>query len=194
MRKTGWMLSGTAGVAAIVATAWFLRDRNTEQPDYDVLVDDGALELRDYPALIVAETRQRGPRRAALARGQATLADYLAGRGRTGPKIGRTAPLLVDRTGSGQWRTRCIMPARWTHAALPPPGSYIAIVDIPARRIASHRLGRATDEAALAESEAGLAAWLAAQELSPAGPAEYALYSSPLIPGALKRSEVWLPV
>lgn len=192
MGKLGWMAGGVAGAAAVAAAAWFLRDHNIEQPEYDVLVDDGALELRDYPALIAAETRRRGPREAALARGRRALADYLAARGRTGPTIARTAPLLLDRFDDG-WRIRAIAPARWSHATLPPPGGDVAIVDIAARRIAARRLGE-TDDEALAEGEAELAAWAAAQGLIATGPAEYAFYSSPRAPAALRRSEIWLPV
>ncbi|MBC7987660.1 MAG: heme-binding protein, partial [Sphingomonadaceae bacterium] len=92
MRKAGWIAAGVAGTAAVAAAAWYLRDRNLEQPEYFMLIDDGALELRDYPALIAAETLKRGPRDKALAAGLRLLEGYIAGRARGGPRIARTAP------------------------------------------------------------------------------------------------------
>ncbi len=66
-----------AGLAAIaVSGIWVSR---VEQPTYQALASEGPLELRDYPALIVAETRTTGTRREALEKGFRLLADFIFG-------------------------------------------------------------------------------------------------------------------
>ncbi|MEQ9662451.1 MAG: heme-binding protein, partial [Parasphingopyxis sp.] len=76
----------------------------------------------------------------------------------------------------------------------PQPPEGVAIADIPARRMAAIRFGGTPDEADLANREAALREWMAANELSPAGPPEYAFYNSPFIPGKLRRNEILIPV
>src|SRR3546814_5003931 len=59
-----------------------------------------------------------------------------------------TAPVLVESSTDGVagWKTRFIMPAKWTAETLPAPGREIFINDIPPRTIAAIRFsGRADD-------------------------------------------------
>jgi DNA gyrase inhibitor GyrI len=88
------------------------------------------------------------------------------------------------------WRTRFVMPA--TAEELPDPPEGIELVELPARRVAVVSFsGRATDRL-LAEQEDRLRGWLAKRgEKSNAEP-EFAFYNSPMIPGPLRRNEVWL--
>jgi len=51
--------------------------------------------------------------------------------------------------------------------------------------------GRATDRL-LAEQEDRLRGWLAKRGIKAGGEPEYAFYNSPMIPGPLRRNEVWL--
>ena len=68
----------------------------------------------------------------------------------------------------------------------------IELVELPARKVAVVTFaGRATD-ALLAEQEDRLRGWLAKRGERSNGEPEYAFYNSPMIPGPLRRNEVWL--
>ena len=64
MRKT--VLAGAAVGATMLGAAviYYFREKATPGPDYRVLSSDGDFEIRAYPAIIVAETVVRGPRKA----------------------------------------------------------------------------------------------------------------------------------
>ena len=59
MRKSvkviGFAIVGLLGLLVLAAGGWFYVMSNVEQPKYRVVLNEGAIELRDYPPLIVAE-------------------------------------------------------------------------------------------------------------------------------------------
>lgn len=192
MAKWGrWAAAGGALVAAGAAYALFVRrEKMSEQPIYRVVERDGAIELRDYPELLVAETVAAGPRRVALDRGFARLADYIFAKRRSGERIAMTAPVLSAPAAEAGWRTRFVMPGSYQEATLPAPQAGVAIARVPARRVAALRFNGTPDDAVLGRREADLRAWLAARGLPNDGQVEHAFYNSPFVPGALRRNEV----
>ncbi len=195
MGKKTWIAAAAAGTAAVAAAAYYLNERNTEKPDYDLLIDEGRYALRTYPALPIAETVQSGQRETAFGNGFRILADYFFARSREGAKLAMTAPVMTVCDGEEErWRTRFPLPAKADPAELPSDVAGVAITELPARRVAAIRFSGNADDAALKEMEASLRAWMAAQNLQPAGPVEYGFYNSPFIPGPLRRNEVLIPV
>ena len=84
------------------------------------------------------------------------------------------------------------MPLGRSADELPEPPAGVELVELPARKVAALSFsGRATDRL-LAEQEDRLRGWLAKRGLSSHGEPEYAFYNSPMIPGPLRRNEVWL--
>lgn len=197
MRKQ--VMAGVAAGAALLggAAVYYLRERSTEEPDYRALESEGDYQLRDYPALSVAEVVISGPRKDALKQAYRTLSDYLqlAGLAFAVPVIQDSGdpmasdPPLFDDELEGAWRTRFILPAGHELPELP---EGIELVELPARKVAVVSFsGRATDELLQAQEDR-LRGWLAKRgEKSDAEP-EYAFYNSPMIPGPLRRNEVWL--
>ena len=206
MAKRNWALiaAAVAGTAAAGAAAFIVQEKRTEQPPYSVERRDGAIEIRRYPELLVAETETAGPRQAALGRGFGRLANYIFAKDRAGDGIAMTAPVLSERDtkiamtapvtserAGDQWRTRFVMPAKYTRETLPAPGPGVTITTVPARRVAVYRFSGVATDAALAKAEAALRAWLAQAELG-SGPVTYAFYNSPFMPGPLRRNEVMI--
>ena len=206
MRKD--VLAGVGvGIGALLGGAAFqyIRERSQEEPEYRALESEGDYQIRDYPALTVAETVAHGPRREALGEAFRTLADYIFARSREGEKLPMTIPVIQDGGDpmasdpplfddglEGAWRTRFVMPAERSAAELPEPPENIELVEIPRRRVAVVSFaGRATD-ALLAEQEDRLRGWLAKRGEKADGEPEYAFYNSPMIPGPLRRNELWL--
>lgn len=203
------------GKAAVAVTAvavgggigYYLYERNTEQPAYQVVSADRRFEIREYPPLLAAETIQRGARDEALNRGFRELARYIFAKSRGGKKIPMTAPVIQDRekiamtspviqdqAGGESWRTRFIMPARYSKATLPPPPAGVIIAELPRRRVAAVRFSGAAGDVALETRESELRRWISARGLHAAGEPEYAFYNSPFIPQFMRRNEVIIPV
>ena len=186
---------GAAGALAVIGAGWFLyRERSVEKPNYRIIEEDGDFELRDYPALLVAETVVQGDREHGLDQGFARLADYIFARHREGEKVAMTAPVLSSPAPGGGWLTRFVMPAYYTADSVPEPGADIRIATIPPRRVAALRFHGGPVSAALGAREAQLESWVGAKKLKPTGPAERAFYNSERIPGPLRRAEVLIPV
>lgn len=188
MGKARWIAAAAAGTAAVAAAAYYLNERNCEKPDCDLLIEEGRFALRSYPAMMVAETVQQGQRETAVGNGFRVLADYIFARSRPGKKIPMVSPVFCGRAVEG-WRTRFVMPAKLSLADLPEPAAGVALAEQGARKMASLRFPGGGD-ATLAESEATLREWMAANSLEPVGDVEYAFYNSPFIPGPMRRNEI----
>ena len=178
------------GGLAAVAGAFLIREKLAERPDYEIEIADGAYQIRNYPALLVAETVASGERYGALNEGFRTLADYIFAKSRGGKKIAMTAPVLSDREGRDDWRVRFVMPAAYTAETLPPPSDGVEIEQLPARRVAAIRFSGLARDAQLEANERKLRAWLEGRGETDTGHAEHAFYDAPFVPGPLRRNEV----
>jgi effector-binding domain-containing protein len=169
--------------------------QNVEQPEYDLVEQDGDFELRDYPALTVAMVRRGGGRRDALSAGFGPLARYIFAKERDGDKIAMTAPVIqqpqAGHAGAGDWTVGFIMPRDAVAAGLPDPANAdVRITELPPRRVAAVRFsGRTTDERT-AVQRARLEDWLRARGLRVESPPIYAYYNDPFTPGPLRRNEI----
>ena len=207
MRKD--VLAGAAVGAALLGSAalYFFRERLTEEPEYRPLATDGDHQIRDYPAMTVAETVVTGPRKDALSKGFRILSDYLTAKSREGEKLAMAVPVmqdggdpmssdppLFDDDLEGAWRTRFIMLSGLARDELPEPPDGVELVELPARKVAVASFSGRPTEDVLAEQEDRLRGWLAKRGEKSNGEPEYAFYNSPIIPGPLRRNEVWLAI
>ena len=203
MRKD--VMAGAAVGAALLGGAafYYFRERSQEEPGFRPLETDGDHQIREYPALTVAETVVNGPRRDALDQGHRILADYLTAKSRDGDEIPMMNPVIQDSGApmasdpplfdddlEGAWRTRVVMPA--PRDELPEPPAGVDLVEIPARKVAVVCFSGRWADSLLAEQEDRLRGWLAKRGVRAKGEPEYAFYNSPMIPGPLRRNEVWL--
>ncbi|ESQ14597.1 MAG TPA: heme-binding protein [Chromatiaceae bacterium] len=189
--------------------------QNVEQPDYTLIAQDGAFEIRDYPALVVAEVRTKGDRQQGLSSGFQPLARYIFAKERGGEqkiamtapvlqqaptsasnqRIAMTAPVIQSPADDDQWAVRFIMPSKFQLADLPAPaGNDIRLQEIPARRMATVRFSGRTTDMLMMDQERMLTEWIQARELQAVGPPLYAYYNDPFTPGFLRRNEVMIEV
>jgi hypothetical protein len=196
------------GIAAMLVFVYVVQ--SVEQPAYRLVEQDGAFEVRDYPPLVVAQVRGQGTRKEALGAGFGPLARYIFAKERAGERISMTAPVIQQHSGQnlgpiamtapvtqtrredGDWAVSFIMPSRYRLDQLPAPaGGKVHLSTIPARRAAAVRFDGRADDAALADNEARLRAWMAGRGLTAADAAPvFAYYNDPLTPGPLRRNEV----
>jgi len=206
MRKD--VLAGVAAAGAALiggAAFYYLKERQTEEPDFRPLESDGDYQIRDYPAMTVAETVVDGPRRDALGEGFRVLADYAFARSREGERLEMTVPVMQDSGDpmasdpplfddelEGAWRTRFAMPEGRSAGDLPEPPDGVTLVELPPRKVAVVSFSGVASDRLLAQQEDRLRGWLARRGVMISAEPEYAFYNSPMIPGPLRRNEVWL--
>lgn len=209
----GKWVAGGVGIAAMGAVAVYAKYRNIEEPDFTLVKEEQAFQIRDYPTIVVAEVAHSGTRQQASGASFRRLAAYIFAQDRpeggediamTTPvlqdrvqrdeKIAMTAPVIQDKTANDQWRMRFVMPAKYSLETLPPAPVDITLTEIPARRMATVRFSGNARAGEIAQMEQELAKWVAQQELKPVGDYEYAFYDAPMVPGPLRRNEVMIEV
>jgi hypothetical protein len=185
-----YVLLGLAVVFLGLVLFWFVQTRNVEIARYDVIEKDGLIEIRAYPALVVAEVVRNGSRDEAVRSGFGPLARYIFAREREGEKIAMTAP-VTQRAEGTSWTIQFIMPSSYDLERLPrPSGADVKLRELPpARRAAIRFSGWWSDELFQAKDRA-LRDWLAARRLTPAGTPTFAYYNDPFTPGFLRRNEI----
>ena len=206
MRKA-WIGIGAAAGAALLGGAglYYFKEQATEEPDYRTLRTDGDFQIRHYPEMTIAETAVHGPRKQALSEGFRRLADYIFAKSRPGEELAMTVPVMQDAGDpmasdpplfddeiEGGWRTRFMMPGGRSESNLPAPPDEVELVTIAPRRVAVVSFAGRPDDRDLAEQEDRLRGWLAREGKRSEAEPEYAFYNSPVIPGPLRRNEVWL--
>jgi DNA gyrase inhibitor GyrI len=177
---------------------------------------DGAFEIRDYPALVVAEVRVTGAQKEAARKGFRLLAAYIFGANRrkqsiamtapvsqspasekiamTAEKIAMTAPVTQIQT-DGEWTVRFTMPSGYTLATLPDPkDAKVRLHETPAARFAVIRFSGLARPDDVEARTATLSAWMQRRDLRPAGPASLAQYNPPWTLWFLRRNEVLIPI
>ena len=181
-----------------------------ETPRYATVLRDGDHELRDYPALVVAEVSVEGDQKTAASRGFRLLANYIFGGNRQraeiamtapvaqqaeGQKIAMTAPVAQVPGAAGAWIVRFTMPSTWTLDTLPVPDDRrVRLRRTDPVRMAVRRFsGLARPDDVQAQS-AALLAWVRARGLHPTGPITLAQYNPPWTPWFLRRNEVMVDV
>ena len=180
-----------------------------EEPKFALAMKDGAFEIRDYSASIVAEVTVTGDQKEASSKGFRLLAGYIFGGNATRQKIAMTAPVTKTATsekiamtppvtliaGVGDWAVRFTMPARYSLADLPvPSNTAVRIRAVPAARFAVLRFSGLAGEATVAAKTERLMEFMTARGLVAVGPSSIARYNPPWTPWFLRRNEVMVPV
>lgn len=188
-----------------------------EEPEYEVVLEADAFEVRRYRPCLVAETEVTGSLGSSGSAAFRILAGFISGanEGRRkvamtapvtsrpdgpseagGERIAMTAPVVQEPDAGGEadaWVYRFIMPRGYSLDTLPrPTDPRVRIREVPGRELAVRRFSGFWSEANFDENEARLREALAGRGLEPVGAAIYARYDPPWKPWFLRRNEVWL--
>jgi hypothetical protein len=180
-----------------------------EEPTFNIVLSDGAFEVRDYPSLIVAEVTVQGEQKQAASKGFRLLAAYIFGGNKrrqsiamTAPvaqeqaseKIAMTAPVTQIQTG-GTWIVRFTMPSAYTMETLPEPNDpRVQLRRLPATRFAVLRFSGWANKDQVAEKSTELLAATRAHDLRASGPITLAQYNPPWTLWFMRRNEVMVPL
>ena len=192
MKAMKWLLAFLLVALSAIAFGGYVLA--VEEPAYRTVLKDGAFEIRDYPALVVAETTATGSQWEAGGQGFRALAGYIFGGNRNQRKIAMTAPVGMTQTG-GEWVVRFTMPRGYALDTLPKPdNARVALREAPPTRFAVLGFSGLAREGTVADRKAELSAWIAKRQLRPTGPATLAQYNPPWTLWFLRRNEVMVPV
>ena len=97
-------------IAAVVAAGAVLSGpivSNVEQAKYEVVEAHGAIEIRDYAPMIVAEVDVTGEREPAIQQGFRMIADYIFGNNISAQKVAMTAPVIQQPSEKNRHDRAC---------------------------------------------------------------------------------------
>ena len=167
---------------------------NVEQPQYTLVSSDKNIEIRDYHAMILAQTETTGERKDAIQEGFRRIADYIFGNNQSSNKIAMTAP-VIQQEHNQNWQVSFIMPSEYEMDSLPKPmAKSVMLKQIPGKRFAVIRFSGAPDETTLAKRTDELKTYLNAKNIKKMGAPIYAFYNPPWTLPFLRRNEVMLEV
>ena len=198
-------LAGFAAVVAVLASPIAMA---IEEHGYRVIEQDGAFELREYAAYLVAETRVEAGFTEAGNIAFRRLFAYISGANTTQARIQMTAPVtqsggekiamtapVSQVADQGGYRVAFVVPSQYTRETVPAPTDpAVQIREVPARLTASLRYSGRWTEERYREHEQQLHQWIAARGLVETGPPILARYNPPFMPWFLRRNEVLIPV
>jgi hypothetical protein len=210
--RSRWVrpLSVGAGVAAgLAAVRWQLTRLFTGQPAYEVERRVGDIEIRRYPAMVVAETTlSRRKWDGALDEGFRRLAGYIFGANASRESVDTTAPVTARREKiammapvtalfhpAEEYTVAFVMPEGRDVASLPiPRDDRIHLRDVRPRRVAALRFRGTYRGAPVKDKIHDLLDKVDAIGLRPLGEPSFAGYDPPTTLPFLRRNEVWVEV
>lgn len=200
-----WMLAGLMIGAAVGSAAMAV-----ETPPYKQVLRDGDFELRDYPALVVAEVTVDGDQKEASSKGFRLLAGYIFGANKkrqsiamTAPvteqavsqKIAMTAPVAQTQNTAGTWVVRFTMPSTWSLQTLPvPDDSRVKLRNTEPARLAVLRFSGLARPDDVETKSSELLALVKSHDLHAIGPVSLAQYNPPWTLWFMRRNEVMVAV
>jgi hypothetical protein len=180
----------------------------TEEPKFELISRQDHIELRRYPAFIVAETFVEGDMDAASGKGFRAIADYIFGNNvaadsaldKGSEKIAMTAPVTMEPAnaasqGAKRWRVHFVMPCTYTLNTLPKPNNpAVQLREVPAKTWAVLSYSGFNTEAGIQQRTDELVAWLAAQKIKTTGSPQLARYNPPWTLPMFRRNEIMLEI
>ena len=183
-----------------------------EQPEYRVVEQAGAFELREYAPYLLAETSVESGFMDAGNIAFGRLFRYISGANSAQAEIAMTAPVeqanprgekiamtapVEQATAGGVYRVAFVVPRKYTRETVPrPTDARVSIREVPARRVAAWRYSGRWTEQNFREHERLLREALAARRLQPepGDSAIIARYDAPFMPWFMRRNEVLIPL
>ena len=184
-----------------------------EIPEYRVIEQEGAYELREYSPYLIAETEVESGFMNAGNVAFGRLFRYISGANTSQTEIAMTAPVEQAREARGQkiamtapveqasvdgvYRIGFVVPRKFNRETVPKPvDSRITIREVPARTVAVWRYSGRWTEENFREHERDLRALLARKGLraTSGDSAIIARYDAPFMPWFMRRNEVLIPI
>ncbi len=192
MRRQLNCFAGIAGVAVAGTLVWTMAaGAGSESAEYKVLESDGAIEIREYPDLILAATDSEMD-----AQGRdgsfMRLFRYISGANEAEQEIAMTTPVFMEgENGKSDRSMGFVLPKEVAAKGAPvPKREDVKLRKRKGGRFAVIRFSGRLDSKLAKEQEAKLREWIESRGLEGHDSAETAGYDPPFTPPPLRRNEI----
>lgn len=184
--------------------------RTADEPNYQMLNDYGHIQIRQYPALVVAQTEVTADyKNSSSSQGFQRLAGYIFGNNKKQQKIVMTAPVIqeqetetmamtapvIQQKSGAFWLMAFVLPAEYSVATAPVPlDTAVIIKEIPDKKVAVIRYSGSLSEQGIEEKSDELKNWLSKQGYRAISPSRSAAYDSPWTLPFFRRNEVHIDI
>ena len=189
--KKMWIILSILAVAALIFAGCQVTRAGYESAPYQVVRSAGQFEVRDYPALQVAETPMRLPGQNADGSFM-RLFRFITGANAAHEKIAMTTPVFMSGSDSNATMA-FVLPAKLAADSVPKPAeAAVTVRELPAGRFAVLRFrgGRSAQHESAAREQ--LRAWMQTEQLPELSPPVFAYFDPPWTLCFLRRNEVML--
>lgn len=167
-----------------------------ETARYDVIIEEGAFELRRYPEMLVAQVDS------SVGSPFNRLFRYISGENKANTKISMTSPVITSEkiamtspVINASNSMAFVVPSKYNRETVPEPTDpEVTIKEVPERYIASVRFRGLAWKNEVEKQTNRLQMWLAEKEITSTGIPFLMQYNPPFIPGFLRRNEVGVEV
>jgi effector-binding domain-containing protein len=196
---------------------------NVEQPKYQVVSEQGNIQIREYNPSIVAEVQVQGEREEAISQGFRLLADYIFGNNKveqdiamtapvkqqSGQKIAMTAPVTqqssqkiemtapVKQQGSSDnaWKVNFTMPSKYLMNTLPQPNNEkVRLHQVSSKKYIVIKFSGMGFNKNLASHEKELQEYISKNKIQTLSEPIYAFYNPPWTLAFLRHNEIMIEI
>lgn len=179
-----------------------------EQAKYKVIESYGNIEVRDYPAMIIAEVEVSGNRDESINQGFKIIADYIFGNNiiqkevenksevpqKFSEKIAMTAPVM-QQNYKKSWKIRFVMPSSYTLQTLPKPNNpKVILKKVENKKYITIKFSGLASEETLKENLSILNNFIKSHNLRVLSSEVYAFFNPPWTLPPLRRNEIMIEI
>ena len=183
--------------------------RTADEPNYQVLNDYGHIQIRHYPALVVAQTEVNADYKDSSSQGFQRLAGYIFGNNKKQQKMAMTAPVfqeqkaenmamtapVIQQKSGSVWLMAFVLPSNYSVATAPVPlDPAVLIKEIPGKKVAVIRYSGSLSEQGIEENTENLKNWITIKGYKAISPSRSAAYDPPWTLPFLRRNEVHIDI
>ena len=178
--KTIIWIAGSVLILGGVISFFSFRFKGIETPNYKVIKILGDVEIREYPQMILAQTKLGGSRYDSNGnKGFGTVANYIFGGNQQQQKIAMTAPVIMNMSDT-EASMSFVMPSQYQLTDLPTPNSTaVSLVSQDSMKLAVLRFGGFSSDEKIAKHAQLLTQVLKDNNIRTKGSLLYMGYNAP---------------
>jgi len=183
--------------------------RTADEPNYQVLNNYGHIQIRHYPALVIAQTEVNADYKNSSSQGFKRLAGYIFGGNKKQQKLAMTAPVIqeqeaetmsmtapvIQQKSGSVWLMAFVLPQDYSVSTAPMPlDPAVLIKKIPGKKVAVIRYSGSLSEQGIEENTEKLQNWITIKGYKAISPSRSAAYDPPWTLPFLRRNEVHIDI
>jgi len=183
--------------------------RTADEPNFQVLNNYGHIQIRQYPALVIAQTEVNADYKNSSSQGFKRLAGYIFGGNKKQQKLAMTAPVIqeqeaetmsmtapvIQQKSGSVWLMAFVLPQDYSVSTAPMPlDPAVLIKKIPGKKVAVIRYSGSLSEQGIEENTEKLQNWITIKGYKAISPSRSAAYDPPWTLPFLRRNEVHIDI